>query len=1133
MMYIFLLGLLLASQSIAAVDAKSLENAPLSFEPNHGQWSANVVYGAHARGFSAFFKGSEVTYQIEGVRGRANVKMRWLGSDPTADISAVEQLPGIVNYFVGKDESRWISGLATYRTLRVNALYPGIDLIYYGSGKHLEYDLELAPGADPGRIKLALEGGKSSVDADGNLVLHTAAGRFVQHQPVAYQIVDGKRSAVSARYKVGRDGVVQLVMGHYDRRLRLTIDPTIAWSATLGAGQSGAGNAYGLALDSTGNVIVVGGTAATDFPTVNASDSTLNKSDVFITKFSPDGATKLFSTFYGGSGFESASAVTVDGSDNIIIAGSSTSADLTTKGAFQPAIRGSGNAFVAKFSPTGTLLYGTFLGGFLGESITAVAVNSAGNIFVAGKTYSSGFPVVNAYQTTLKGRTNGFLTKFSVDGSMLVFSTFLGGSGSDQINSLALGPDGSIYVAGSTSSADFPTLNAFQSTITAGSSSSAFVSRFAPSGASLIYSTFVSATSFSQALGLDVDAAGSAYITGVALAGFPTKNAQQPNFAGGSDAFLTKLNPAGTGLVFSTYLGGSVGAAEQGNAVKVAASGNITVVGKTESCDFPTVAAVFPGCRGRDDGFVTQFDSSGKIIFSTFIGGDSTDEITSLALDGAGNIYVAGSTVSSDFPSASWKYPDGTPFVMKLGGITTSIPVTFTTIPDGLQVTVDGAMAITPKSYQWVPGGTHRIEVIGPQSSAGPKVHNFVSWAHGGANLQNITAPTVATTYTANFSTETCLYSLPQTSIVLGQSATTGNLPMTTQSGCPWSIGTFVPWLSTIYTQSSGSNPLFYSVTANTTGASRTGTMTAGPLTLTITQAFSKPIVSNSTSCCAAVGTPIFEYIVHDEDGVEDLTVSNLLINNFLDGRAACYLAFDHQAKVLYLVNDAGTAISGMAFDSMGRGTGTLFNGQCTVDGSKTRIQESSVEARLYIGLQFNPGFAGNKVLYIAARDKEGLNSGWQPAGTWSVLAPLSPPAVVSSAVGIFNPTTVSVTYRDAIANANLSPSQILINDALDGRNACYMGYDHKNNLLYLLNDGGTALLAAITPGVGTASQGNSQCTIYASGSSAIGSGTDYKLKVSVLFSSTFRGYRTVFGATQTESGRNTGWQAIGTVFVQ
>ena len=408
----------LVTPTAAAETSSSFGNTPLSFEPNQGQWTKEASFGTHAQGFSALFHGPDVVYSLQADERQARIATRWIGA-AKKQLNAVDKLPGTANYYVGNDESRWISGLPTYRRSKATAIYPGVDLVYYGHGQQLEYDLVVAPGTDTSRVMLAFEGGRSTLDEHGNLILTTNAGQFIQHRPVAYQpAAGGERTPVDAKYMIGKRGEVTLALGKYDRRRELVIDPTIAWARTLGSGTAdGSGQANAVAVDSSGNVFVGGITGATDFPAINAYQSTLgssnccNSADAFVTKFNPDGSTVIFSTYFGGSNTESGTGLAVDGSGNAILVGYTTSADMGTKNAYQNALRGMRNAFIAKFSPTGALIFATYLGGSAYDGATAVAVDSTGAICLTGTTTSTDFPILVPYQGTYKGGTDGFLTK--------------------------------------------------------------------------------------------------------------------------------------------------------------------------------------------------------------------------------------------------------------------------------------------------------------------------------------------------------------------------------------------------------------------------------------------------------------------------------------------------------------------------------------------------------------------------------------------------------------------------------------------------------------------------------------------------------------------------------------------------
>ena len=594
---------------------------------------------------------------------------------------------------------------------------------------------------------------------------------------------------------------------------------------------------------------------------------------------------------------------------------------------------------------------------------------------------------------------------------------------------------------------------------------------------------------------------------------------------------MTKIQPDGASLIYSTYLGGS--SADQLTALRADPTGSVTLTGNTGSADFPLVAAFQPRLTGEQDGFVARVDpKGGSLIFSSFVAGTVPFKANAVALDSVGDVYIAGSRRLGQVPDL--------PSVFKLSNAASpaSVLVTFNSVPSGLMLTIDGATVATPKVFAWAPGVTHTIDVPSPQAfQPGPKVGNFAAWSIAGPKSQTITTPVTATTFTAVLDTQTCAYAFAVPAARYGQYGLFEDyVDVVTQQGCPLVPVSSSPWIP-VSSQPIGPGTVHYKVLPNTTGGTRSGTITVGTAAFSITQGFTAPTVSfqrhDSTGLAAT-----FAYRATDLDGVTDLTVSNLLINSALDGRRACYLAFDHAARILYLVDDAGISIRGMKFDSSGRGTGTLSNSQCTVDGINSYFGAAETNSDVHVALTFNASFGGNKVVYVAARDSEGLNSGWQGLGVWNVPATVTFPNVSplwsGSSFNVRGTTDFEVTYQDAISQANLTPSQILINASLDGRGACYLGYDHKNNLLYLVDDAGTALLPAITPAPG-GSIGvlqNSQCIVSSSGSYGTGSEKEYILHVRVVFRATFTGPKIVYGATQTTQGGNSGWKALGTIVV-
>lgn len=400
-----------------------------------------------------------------------------------------------------------------------------------------------------------------------------------------------------------------------------------------------------VAVDHEDSIIVVGETGSDDFPVRDAYDSTFNgKYDGFISKFSSTGIL-LWSTFLGGDDWEECINVAIDSANNIIVAGWTESRDFPTKNT--PGIthnRGSVDAFVCKFSPQGSLLWSTILGGANSDYIGSVAVDSDDNIIVVGETHSADFPIRDAYDSTFSG-VDVFVSKFSSEGSLL-WSTFLGGSTYNSGKSVAVDLNDNIVIVGYTESSDFPTKSAYDSTFDG--LTDVFVSKLSSTG-NFLWSTFLGGNETEWRASVIVDHSDNIIVTGETGSGdFPTRDAYNSNPNGWADAFVSKFSSTGN-LLWSTYLGGND--EDDGNSIAVDRENNIVIVGNTESADFPTKNAYDSTYHGDyGDIFVSKFSTGGSLLWSTFLGGYETEAFPSAAIDSANNIIVVGMTTSKDFP---------------------------------------------------------------------------------------------------------------------------------------------------------------------------------------------------------------------------------------------------------------------------------------------------------------------------------------------------------------------------------------------------------------------------------------------------------------------------------------------------
>ena len=716
-----------ASRKVAANYGK----LPISFEANHGQTDKRVKFVARGSGYGLYLSGNEAVLALHAPQSKETpsgtdplakshplpsvktdiVRMQLRNANPAAQPVGIDALPGTANYFVGKDPSQWHTDIPTYSRVKFSAVYPGIDLVYYGNQSQLEYDFVVAPKADAKAIKLHFAGAsKLALSANGDLSISAKDGQIAFHKPVIYQEAGGQRQPVEGRFILLANNSVGFTLGRYDRSQPLVIDPLLVYSTYLGGYDTDGGNA--IAVDGSGNAYVTGFMSRNDdfpvtpgaFQTVdNADDSTTN---AYIAKLNPAGTALLYSTYLGGDGTDSPSSIAIDGQGNAYITGTAGSHNFpVTPGAFQTVNKGveylAGNAFVTKLNPAGTkLVYSTYLGGSYIDEASSIAIDGQGNAYVAGISFSDDFPVTpGAFQTVNNGTanrgTNAFVTKLNPTGTGLVYSTYLGGSFNDGAYSIAIDGQGNAYVAGGATSQDFPvTPGAFQTTKKA-YIDSGFVAKLNSAGVSLLYSTFLGGSGSTglgdSVSGIAVDGTGNAYVAGDAYSpDFPvTPGAfQTVSKSASQTGFVTKLNPAGAELVYSTYLGGSGSSAGYGDsptAIVLDDTGSAYVTGVTASTDFPVADALqgtndayLPKTSGyvpfMGTAFVTKLDPSGaELLFSTYLGGSREDTANGIALDNDGNVYVIGETTSTDFPvtpgaflTKNRAYYGNTGFVSKL-----------------------------------------------------------------------------------------------------------------------------------------------------------------------------------------------------------------------------------------------------------------------------------------------------------------------------------------------------------------------------------------------------------------------------------------------------------------------------------
>jgi len=640
---------------IAITTAATAAKVPLYFEPNLGQANSHVQYLSRANGVTSYLANGAAAFPVGG----SSIVMRLDGSTG-GRAEAAGRLPGLSSYFGGASHATWHTRVPQFGKVIYRDVYPGIDLVYYGSDGSLEYDFQIAPGADPNVVRLVYEGVSGLRVESGDLLISTPGGQLRQRRPVVYQTIAGRRTIVAASYEV--EGTqVRFRLAPYDRTRPLVVDPVIQYASYFGGGGMDAAN--DVKVDASGNVYIAGSIAlpaTTANPFVAASASSYDTTAAVI-QYSPSQNAILSVAQVGSDGQSWVGRLDVDAAGALYLTGATNSASFPTVNAVSTAnLSGSYTPFVAKIAADGqTLVFSTYFGGTGLDQFGSVAAGANGETYVTGTAEALDFPVTDQSVSTSNG-WKAYLAKFNADGS-LAWSRLIGGAGPTAGTGIALDGSGNIYVTGSTNSVNFPAKNAFQSISPKNpvlasmlNLCSAFAAKFASDGKTLIYATLVGGTGDDAATSAAVDRQGNPYLAGSTTSpDLPVMNAVQDGLRGVKNGFVAEVNPQGNALVFLTYLGGSQ--KDTVDALALDAAGSIYVAGSSGSSDFPllnpmqmTTAKASPGALNA---FAAKIAPAGRgVIFSTLVGGSGNDDAHGVAADSSGALYLTGVTESADFP---------------------------------------------------------------------------------------------------------------------------------------------------------------------------------------------------------------------------------------------------------------------------------------------------------------------------------------------------------------------------------------------------------------------------------------------------------------------------------------------------
>lgn len=1017
--------------------------------------------------------------------------------------------PGRLNRLTGTPGESE-TNIPLFGGVRYSELYPNVDMEWTSHGRTLKSEFVVRRGGDPAQIRIRYAGADGArIEADQSLVLETQAGTVRELAPSAHQVIHGVERAVPIRYRLTGECEVGFEIAKYDPAEPLIIDPQLSYSTYLGG--SGVDAATSVAVDASGNMYIAGYTDSTDFPLAAPLQPTSGHGvDGFVAKFNPAGTQLIYATYLGGTYEDRISGMVIDGSGNVIIAGYTLSTNFPIAYPSQRYSAGGRDAFVTKINAAGTaLVFSTYLGGSGADAANAVAVDSSGNIYVAGETKSADFPVVNAYQATNKGLTDGFLTKLSPTGAKL-YSTYVGGSGDDRIMTVAVDSSGAVYLGGNTTSPDFPTVNAFQ-----------------------------------------------------------------PANAGGQDGFVTKLAPGGSSLVFSTYFGGSGGMTstpESINALALDASGNIYVAGSTPSTDLPHPGAFQTGIGGGGlDAFAGKLSSTGTLVFATYLGGLGIDAANALAVDNSGFVYVAGTTNSIDFPvpgatqPAKAANPDA--FLVQIATGTPSI--VFGTYLGGGGADSANAIALANGAV-YLAGQTTSTDFPrnGAYQNYGYTEGNaFLTKYNFNGNLQNGTVTPASASATTQSYTFTFTHGAGFTTIssvwALIQSSTNS------QNACMWQYNALRNELSLLndggtqylgpINPSSGSTLQNSQCTIGGPGTSISGSGNTLTVVLPVTASaffggtrniylYSMDLYGKQvgwdlkgTWTLAVTGSPSFGNVspsagsgtngvltfpFKHSGGFSQLVAVYGLVGPSTSLPSTCMWKYMQSSNSLWLLNDQATAYLGPITPSSGS---NLQNSQCTIGGSGTTVTFAADTLSVTLPITFAAAFGGTKNIYFYASDTLNQGAGWTANGTWTVPGSSVPSVVsVTPSSGSGASSSFAFAFSHTAGYTRLNYVYGLFQSSLNLKSACMWRYSLATGSVWLLNDAATAYLGPNTAGAAGTLQ-NTQCSMDTSAFSATGSSTNLTINAKIAFNSAFGGVKNVYLDAVDLSGQETGFVSKGT----
>jgi hypothetical protein len=976
-------GKAILSRESARVAQTTLGDLPHRFEENQGQFPSEVRYVARANGYEMYLTDTETVMVLYKSRGRepkegmdyTTLRMTVRGSQLPKGWERGKQLPGVTNYLRGNNPANWRRNVPAYESVTAKQVQPGVDLVWYGKDRKLEYDLVVAPGVDPSTLEVAWNGARTmKVDGAGNLVLDTAFGQVVQQRPYVYQMVDGKQVKIEARYSLRPNAGARFELARYDRSKPLVIDPAVMVYSTFVGTQPTSGRS--VVEDAAGNAYLLGQSYSASFPFVTPFRTAQAVGENFLAKFNAAGTALVYATYLGGSGEDTPYALTVDSTGAAYVLGSTQSNDFPTRNAIQSTKVTtnplSGDTTLTKFTPAGNdIVYSTYFGGVDGTLPASLSLAPDGGIYFA--TYVAGTissPPTPRILNASFGRS--IIVKVNPSGTAFDWVTHLGDIVVADIASDATG----IYFAGDNRSGRqiLPAIGAPPGLVQ-NRNDDGMAGKLNSTGTALVYYTHLGGSQYDQIDTVAVDSTGALYVGGTTKSPdlpvqTPLRSYTAP--AGGGnfqDGFVMKLSPAGNSLVYSTYIGGS------GDdfifEIGVDSAGGLALVGNTLSTDLPQVDSVQTTLRGSTEAFIMKLKPAGNALdFSTYLGGTGADLGYGLAMGSGGSIYVTGVTDGPSFPTVNAfqsAQPGG--LIAFLTKYTLTAPPQTPTVTALSPIATSGTQQTFTFSFS-DPDGAADLGVVNVL------INNFLNGAG---------ACYIAYDRPSNFLFLVNDAGNDLTALALNGSGTTANSQCTivgagssaTVSGNTLTLTLVIQFNATNF---SGRKVVYMAARdalQNNSGWQPMGTYAVG------TTPAANPMVVSLTPNSGAANSATLSITYRDATAVSNLQATQLLINNALNGAGACYVPYFVPGNLLLLVPDNGDGNQATAMDLAGGGT--LENSQCRVEsvGSSRSITGNSLT--LTIKLTFKTPFNGRKIIYGGVQTAAGGNSGWHAMGAWVV----------------------------------------------------------------------------------------------------------------------------------------------------